>query len=89
MVTVWHCQCSSQVAISASKSGHWVDAGITGNCSAFCSGGEGCEIDHLISPEVGGSDDPESLNSATARRGMPTSRTIWKILCTGWSAGVP
>lgn len=35
--------------------------GITGNCAAFCSGLQGCEIDHLISLELGGSNEVGNL----------------------------
>jgi hypothetical protein len=34
---------------------------IAGNCSGFCSGPQGCEIDHLISLELGGANDPDNL----------------------------
>ena len=44
------------------------DVGITGNCSAFCSGAHECEIDRLISLELGGSTIRRTcgLNSPTA-----------------------
>ena len=35
--------------------------GLSGNCTGFCSGPQGCEIDHLISLELGGSNEPDNL----------------------------
>lgn len=35
--------------------------GLIGNCTGFCSGPEGCEIDHLISLELGGTNDVANL----------------------------
>jgi hypothetical protein len=35
--------------------------GLTGNHTGFCSGKSGCEVDHLISLELGGSNDIKNL----------------------------
>jgi hypothetical protein len=35
--------------------------GLTGNHTGYCDGPQGCELDHLISLELGGSNDPRNL----------------------------
>lgn len=35
--------------------------GLSGNHTAYCSGDQGCEVDHLISLELGGSNDAANL----------------------------
>jgi hypothetical protein len=35
--------------------------GLEGNCDGYCSGPEGCEIDHLIPLELGGANDIRNL----------------------------
>ena len=35
--------------------------GLTGNHTGYCDGPQGCELDHLISLELGGSNDPKNL----------------------------
>jgi hypothetical protein len=87
MARVWR-QCSSQVAISASTSGHRVDAGITGNCSAFSSGAQGCEIDHLISLELGVSNDPDKPQQCDNKEWNvhikdDLENTLHRLVCRG------
>jgi hypothetical protein len=35
--------------------------GLAGNHTGYCSGGQGCEVDHLVSLELGGSNDVSNL----------------------------
>ena len=35
--------------------------GLTGKHTGYCDGPQGCELDHLISLELGGSNDPKNL----------------------------
>jgi hypothetical protein len=46
---------------AATKTAVYSSYGLTGNHTGYCSGSQGCEIDHLISLELGGSNDQKNL----------------------------
>ena len=46
---------------SSVKKQAYTNYGLTGNHTGYCSGAGGCEVDHLISLELGGSNDIKNL----------------------------
>jgi hypothetical protein len=49
-------QCAEQNKTAVYKS-----YGLTGNHTGYCDSDQGCEVDHLISLELGGSNDQKNL----------------------------
>jgi hypothetical protein len=45
----------------AEKQAVYESYGLTGNHTGYCSSSQGCEIDHLISLELGGSNEQKNL----------------------------
>jgi hypothetical protein len=64
--------------------------GLAGDHTGYCSGAEGCEIDHLISLELGGANDiknlwPQPYEGAafTAHMKDTLERRMHKMVCEG------
>jgi len=53
-------QCVRKVS-AATKRRVYMNYGLTGNHTGFCNSDQGCEVDHLISLELGGSNDIKNL----------------------------
>ena len=50
---------------SAVKRQAYANYGLTGNHTGFCESDQGCEVDHLISLEIGGSNDIKNFVART------------------------
>ena len=61
--------------------------GLQGDNTGYCAGPGGCEIDHLISLELGGKNTVRTSGRSviSACRGMRMSRTRSRIICISWS----
>ncbi len=64
--------------------------GLDGNHTGYCAGRQGCEIDHLVSLELGGSNDPanlwpESYDSQpwNAHRKDRLENALHRLVCSG------
>ncbi len=64
--------------------------GLAGNHTGYCGGRQGCEIDHLISLELGGTNDarnlwPESYDSQpwNAHLKDHLENTLHRLVCSG------
>ena len=75
---------------SATKQAVYVAYGLVGNHSGYCGGSKGCEVDHLISLELGGSNDAANLWAQSyesqpwnARRKDHLENTLHALVCSG------
>src|SRR5260370_2198880 len=58
--TPGYTQCVRKVS-TAIKNRVYSSYGLVGNHNGYCDGSQGCEVDHLISLELGGSNDIKNL----------------------------
>jgi hypothetical protein len=71
------------------KKQSYANYGMTGNHTGYCDGKSGCEVDHLISLELGGANDIKNLwpqpydNSCNAHQKDALENKLHRLICKG------